>query len=199
MWREEKLEQLQVSADELQPIRFQGQSFDKETGLHYNRFRYFDPDIGMFTSRDPIGLDGGNNVFQYAPSPTGWIDPLGLKTVSSKVVSFSQDSVSPIFDDGSNINCLIHAMKNNSNYFEKVNPIRVIKFKDLPDKIQKRLVSQGANQNSIFSLDNRRLLAAREAGSKINIKYVKPENVPEINLNNRFSTKNGGKKPRIRC
>ena len=78
VWREEKLEQLKVSSDELQPIRFQGQSFDTETGLHYNRFRYFDPDLGMFISRDPIGLMGGSNVFQYAPNPTGWIDPLGL-------------------------------------------------------------------------------------------------------------------------
>jgi RHS repeat-associated protein len=78
IWREEKLESLQVSADELQPIRFQGQSFDEETGLHYNRFRYFDPDLGMFTTRDPIGLLGGNNVFQYAPNPVGWIDPFGL-------------------------------------------------------------------------------------------------------------------------
>ena len=78
VWREEKLGQLQVSADELQPIRFQGQSFDVETGLHYNRFRYYDPDLGMFVSRDPIGLMGGSNVFQYAPNPTGWIDPLGL-------------------------------------------------------------------------------------------------------------------------
>ena len=78
VWREEKLEQLQVSSDELQPIRFQGQSFDTETGLHYNRFRYYDPDLGMFTTRDPIGLDGGNNVFAYAPNPTGWIDPFGL-------------------------------------------------------------------------------------------------------------------------
>ena len=110
IWREEKLEQLQVSSEELQPTRFQGQSFDTETGLHYNRFRYFDPDLGMFISRDPIGLMGGSNVFQYAPNPTGWVDPFGLKTVSSKVVSFSQDSVSPIFDDGSNINCLIHAI-----------------------------------------------------------------------------------------
>ena len=82
VWREEKLEQLQVSANELQPIRFQGQSFDTETGLHYNRFRYFDPDLGMFTTRDPIGLLGGNNVFQYAPNPTGWIDPFGLAYVS---------------------------------------------------------------------------------------------------------------------
>ena len=62
----------------MQPIRFQGQHFDVETGLHYNRFRYFDPDLGMFTTRDPIGLMGGTNVFQYAPNPTGWIDPFGL-------------------------------------------------------------------------------------------------------------------------
>ena len=67
-----------VSEEHLQPIRFQGQSFDVETGLHYNRFRYFDPDLGMFTTRDPIGLLGGSNVFQYAPNPTGWIDPFGL-------------------------------------------------------------------------------------------------------------------------
>ena len=69
------------SQDELQPIHFQGQHFDAETGLHYNRFRYYDPDVGMFTSRDPIGLMGGDNVFQYAPNPTGWIDPLGLAKI----------------------------------------------------------------------------------------------------------------------
>jgi len=39
-----------------QPLRFQGQYFDQETGLHYNRFRYYDPDIGRFISQDPIGL-----------------------------------------------------------------------------------------------------------------------------------------------
>ena len=78
IWREEKLEQLRVSSDELQPIRFQGKHFDEETGLHYYRFRYYDPDMGMFTTRDPIGLMGGDNVFAYAPNPTGWVDPLGL-------------------------------------------------------------------------------------------------------------------------
>ena len=72
------LDGLDVSADELQPFRFQGQFFDGETGLHYNRFRYYDSDVGMFISRDPIGLLGGNNVFQYAPNPIGWIDPWGL-------------------------------------------------------------------------------------------------------------------------
>ena len=72
------LDGLDISADELQPFRFQGQFFDGETGLHYNRFRYYDSDVGMFISRDPIGLLGGNNVFQYAPNPVMWIDPWGL-------------------------------------------------------------------------------------------------------------------------
>ena len=61
-----------------QLIRFQGQYFDVETGLHYNRFRYYDPDIGRFINQDPIELDGGNNLYQYAPNPLNWLDPLGL-------------------------------------------------------------------------------------------------------------------------
>ncbi len=60
------------------PIRFQGQYHDHETGLHYNRHRYYDPRVGRFISKDPIGYSGGLNLFQYAPNPTGWIDPLGL-------------------------------------------------------------------------------------------------------------------------
>ena len=48
------------------------------TGLHYNRFRYYDPGTGQFTQQDPIGLDGGTNNYKYAPNPIGWADPLGL-------------------------------------------------------------------------------------------------------------------------
>lgn len=63
---------------EEQNLRFQGQYLDRETGLHYNTFRFYDPDVGRFTTRDPIGLAGGLNLYQYAPNPLGWIDPLGL-------------------------------------------------------------------------------------------------------------------------
>jgi RHS repeat-associated protein len=62
----------------LQPIRFQGQYEDAETGLHYNRYRYYDPDAARFLTQDPIGLLGGLNSYAYSENPTSWIDPRGL-------------------------------------------------------------------------------------------------------------------------
>jgi RHS repeat-associated protein len=61
------------------PFRFQGQYFDEESGLHYNRHRYYDPHSGRFVSKDPIGLRGGSNSHAYVSNPVGWVDPLGLK------------------------------------------------------------------------------------------------------------------------
>ncbi|MFL1419948.1 RHS repeat-associated core domain-containing protein [Pseudomonas fildesensis] len=60
------------------PLRFQGQYFDSESGLHYNRHRYYNPDIGRYLTPDPVKLAGGINAYLYVPNPTGWIDPLGL-------------------------------------------------------------------------------------------------------------------------
>ena len=60
------------------PIRFQGQYFDDESGLHYNRFRYYSPGQARFIHQDPIGLVGGINHYQYAPNHVNWVDPLGL-------------------------------------------------------------------------------------------------------------------------
>jgi RHS repeat-associated protein len=61
-----------------QPLRLQGQYFDMETGLHYNRFRYYEPNIGAFVSQDPLGLMAGENVYNYSPNTLEYIDPLGL-------------------------------------------------------------------------------------------------------------------------
>ena len=69
-----------VSGSLKQPFRFQGQYFDEESGLHYNRFRYYDPSSGRFVSQDPIGLLGGGNLYAYVDNPNQWIDPLGLKS-----------------------------------------------------------------------------------------------------------------------
>lgn len=60
------------------PLRFQGQYFDAETGLHYNRHRYYNPSTARYLTPDPIKLAGGLNNYQYVPNPTGWVDPLGL-------------------------------------------------------------------------------------------------------------------------
>jgi RHS repeat-associated protein len=62
-----------------QPIRFQGQYHDEETGLYYNRFRYYDPLQGRYITQDPIGLLGGMNNFIYPMNSVEWVDPLGLQ------------------------------------------------------------------------------------------------------------------------
>ena len=61
-----------------QPFRLQNQYADEETGLHYNFFRHYEPNIGRFTQLDPIGLAGGENLYEFSPNIQGWIDPEGL-------------------------------------------------------------------------------------------------------------------------
>ncbi|ANY86671.1 Putative deoxyribonuclease RhsC [Pseudomonas putida] len=71
------IEQLSVNKIE-QNLRFQGQYFDGETGLHFNTLRYYDPKIGRFITQDPVGLLGGFNLYTFAANPVSWSDPWGL-------------------------------------------------------------------------------------------------------------------------
>ncbi|WP_459623691.1 RHS repeat-associated core domain-containing protein, partial [Dickeya oryzae] len=59
-------------------LRYQGQVYDSETGLYYNRHRYYDPSLGQYISADPIGLLGGRRPQAYVHNPLEWVDPLGL-------------------------------------------------------------------------------------------------------------------------
>lgn len=62
-----------------QPFRFPGQYYDEETGLHYNRARYYSPLLGRYLSRDPVDLVGGINLYAYVNNdPINGSDPLGL-------------------------------------------------------------------------------------------------------------------------
>lgn len=61
-------------------LRFQGQYYDQETELHYNRYRYYEPHSARYVSKDPIGLEGGMNTSSYVSDPNQWIDPKGLNS-----------------------------------------------------------------------------------------------------------------------
>ncbi|CAA0227739.1 conserved hypothetical protein [Tenacibaculum maritimum] len=67
------------------PFRFSGQYEDIETGLYYNRFRYYSPDTGTYISQDPIGLEGGNNFYAYVPDVNNDVDVFGLMPLSNPV------------------------------------------------------------------------------------------------------------------
>ena len=60
------------------PFLFQGQYYDEEIKLAYNRFRYYSPDMGMYISSDPIGLAGGFNTYAYVKDTNTWVDVLRL-------------------------------------------------------------------------------------------------------------------------
>ena len=71
-------EETRVTDTAYQPFRLQNQYADRETGLHYNFFRYYEPDAERFVNQDPIGLEGGDNIYLFSPNIQSWIDPLGL-------------------------------------------------------------------------------------------------------------------------
>ncbi|HAH9288697.1 type VI secretion system tip protein TssI/VgrG [Escherichia coli] len=74
-------------------LLYAGQWRDGESGLCYNRFRYYEPETGMYLVSDPLGLQGGEQTYQYVPNPLRWIDPLGLNKGASlsKMMNSSSD------------------------------------------------------------------------------------------------------------
>jgi RHS repeat-associated protein len=71
---------IDISSTVANNLRFAGQYFDEETGLHYNWHRYYAPNIGKYLRADPIGFEGGINLYAYVfNNPLFWVDPSGLE------------------------------------------------------------------------------------------------------------------------
>ncbi|AOK38846.1 DUF6531 domain-containing protein [Burkholderia cenocepacia] len=68
-------------------LRFPGQWFDEELGLHYNLHRYYDPDSAQYLSVDPLGLAGGFRTQGYVHEPSEWVDPFGLQQCPEREVN----------------------------------------------------------------------------------------------------------------
>ena len=82
------------------PFKYQGQYADKETGLYYNRFRYYDPNAGSYISQDPIGLAGDNpTLYAYVSDVNYWNDVLGLTAEVYKLVA-TKDGYYDVYEWG---------------------------------------------------------------------------------------------------
>ncbi|GAA4660061.1 MULTISPECIES: RHS repeat-associated core domain-containing protein [Amycolatopsis] len=108
------------------PLRFPGQYFDAETGLHYNVHRYYDPEVGRYLSHDPLGLDPGPDSQAYVLNPTALVDPLGLmpKAATTTPCKKAQARPSPYGN----------AKQKVKNAVQKINPFGTKKPRGNPDK-----------------------------------------------------------------
>ncbi|EBS9596202.1 type IV secretion protein Rhs, partial [Salmonella enterica subsp. enterica serovar Hadar] len=165
-----------------QNLRFQGQYLDRETGLHYNLYRFYDPDIGKFISGDPISIRGGINLYQYAPNPISWIDPLGLTpcgkpdgNINPKDVRYMQSSIKNQTGEYTVLGNA-EALLNGTLKPSALPPIKI--WKD--------------NLGKIWTLDHRRLAAFKLAGlDSVPFKWASPNEV--ANQMWKMTTKTDGK------
>ncbi|NRD51426.1 RHS repeat-associated core domain-containing protein, partial [Corallococcus exiguus] len=106
-------------------IRFQGQQLDPETGLHYNRFRYYDPTLGQYATQDPLGLMGGFNKLIYSgANPVINIDPKGLdfkdKATKGGEAGYEAYDAKGTYDSGSKRACLIRQITNRQIAYQEL-------------------------------------------------------------------------------
>jgi RHS repeat-associated protein len=182
---------------EAMPPPMVGQYVDDECGLHYNRFRYYDPSSGSYISADPLGLAGGLSLYSYVGDPTIQIDQFGLadriypsnlgsgagrgrRMINPNVVRFSQDSIAPNFTNGQSVNRVARALRAGH-----------LNAADFPEI---RLVERNGD---LYTIDNRRLVAFQKAGlEEVPFRMATPSEIVKDDF--KFRTTTEGKSIRIR-
>jgi RHS repeat-associated protein len=93
-------EEVAITGLAAMPLRFPGQYADEETGFSYNYFRDYEPRLGRYLQSDPIGLNGGANLFSYVDqNPISSTDPHGLDTIAGGA-TIKIPSIPYIYDGG---------------------------------------------------------------------------------------------------
>jgi len=114
-------------------LRFPGQYFDAESGLHFNWMRYYDPITGRYESRDPVESDNGRSFYTYVNNDTlNWLDPYGQKGIKALIINLSEKAWNHILERHVKRNKFPHKSK-----FKKPCNIKkdIKKVLDNPDKI----------------------------------------------------------------
>lgn len=135
------------------PLRFPGQYYDPETGLHYNFFRHYDPETGRYTSPDPLGLAAAPNPVAYVDNPHTACDPLGLApkyTKEEKAQKRIDKVVDEVLSRAQNGEFKKHAdyHGDTSHGFTDERVVEILKN---PDAVYQ---SQGQSGNFLFRKDN---------------------------------------------
>lgn len=164
----------------------------------------------LHTVLDITGLffDGADilNVVIYAAEGE-WVNagicmasslPVIGTAVNTKNIRYSQNDIRGTFDDGTKINDLTYHLKNSLEYASSIEPIRLVKYNDLPTEVQEYLSKQGVSSSTVFSLENRKLYVAKQAGVKVNSVWATQQDLKGINLLKRFLTVTGGKTMEVR-
>ena len=120
------------------------------------------------------------------------------KLRNTQNIRYSQKSINGYFEDNTSVNDLVYHLQKTPEYASSIEPIRLVKYNDLPLEVQDYLGKQGVSSSAVFSLDNRRLYAAKQAGVKVNSVWATQEDLNSIDLVRRFTTVTGGKTINLR-